>query len=285
MSGSAELEELERLALDLACAAGTFILAERPRRVTVAATKTTVLDVVTAMDTGSERLLRRLLAERRPDDAILGEEGESVPGTTGLTWVLDPIDGTVNYLYDLPAYAVSVAVVVGDPTRPGGWEPVAGAVANPRVGEVFHARQGGGAHVRPMHGEAMHRDDAGRRLAVTSVDDLELALVGTGFSYDRRIRDGQGALAHQVLMRVRDLRRMGSAALDLCAVGAGRLDGYYEQCLQPWDLAAGQLVVTESGGTVSGLHGEPAGYPMVVAGGAGTHAALVGLLESQRLAT
>ncbi len=226
------------------------------------------------MDTAAERLLRDRLAAERPDDAILGEEGGSTGGSSGLTWVLDPIDGTVNYLYDIPAYAVSVAVVVGDPQLAGQWQPVAGAVANPRVGEVFHARLGGGSRVSAVDGPATD----GRRLRVGERQDLATALVGTGFSYDRAQRDVQGQVAHAVLCEVRDLRRMGSAALDLCAVAAGALDGYYERGLHAWDRAAGQLVVTEAGGAVTGLDGPPT-VEMVVAGGPGIHEPLRLLVE------
>jgi myo-inositol-1(or 4)-monophosphatase len=264
---------LEQLAVSLATEAGRFVRDERPDVVSVAETKATVLDVVTVMDTRCESLLRERIAAARPDDGILGEEDGLSPGTSGLTWVLDPIDGTVNYLYDLPAYAVSVAVVVGDPTVPGGWSPVAGAVCNPRVDEVFHARAGGGARLdRPTEpgGTAYPR---GRALAVREPESLARTLLATGFSYDVDDRRAQGDIAVRMLTQVRDLRRMGAASLDLCHVAAGRVDAYYERGLQPWDMAAGMLVVTEAGGVVSGLDG-PASRDMVVAAAPQLHAAL-----------
>ncbi|WP_338055392.1 inositol monophosphatase family protein, partial [Segeticoccus rhizosphaerae] len=137
---SGEGAELEELAVELAREAGRLIVEERPDRVTVAETKSSATDVVTVMDQRAERLLRDRLAAARPDDGILGEEGESTSGSSGLTWVVDPIDGTVDYLYGLAAFAVSVAVVTGDPTTPGAWEPVAAAVDHPVAGETFHAR-------------------------------------------------------------------------------------------------------------------------------------------------
>ena len=144
-----ELADLERLCIELAVTAGRFIRDERPDRLGVADTKSTDTDVVTVMDRRSEELLHRLILEARPDDGILGEEGADVTGTSGLTWVIDPIDGTVNYLYDIPAYAVSVAVVVGDASGEGTWTPVAGAISDPSLRLVHHARRGAGAWTRP----------------------------------------------------------------------------------------------------------------------------------------
>lgn len=273
-----ELADLEELAVDLAVRAGRFVRDGRPTTVEVSGTKATDLDVVTAMDTGAEALLREGIAAARPGDAVLGEEEGATGGSTGLTWVIDPIDGTVNYLYGVPAYAVSVAVAIGDPTVAGAWEPVVGAVVNPEVGEVFHARRGGGAWRRrwPAPGAV---DGLGEpaQLFASRQADLELSLVGTGFSYDRGNRVVQGSVAAEMLLRVRDLRRMGAAALDLCSVAAGRLDGYYESGLKPWDLAAGMLVASEAGAHVSGLDGPP-GEDMVVAAGAAVHAELHALL-------
>jgi myo-inositol-1(or 4)-monophosphatase len=269
-----ELVDLEGLAVALAVEAGRFVRDERPDVVSVAETKATELDVVTVMDTRSEALLRGRLAAARPDDGILGEEDGLEPGTSGLTWVLDPIDGTVNYLYDLPAYAVSVAVVVGDPTVAGQWSPVAGAVHNPRVDEVFHARAGGGARLDRPDGTAY---PPGRELRVGEPESLARALLATGFSYDVEQRRRQGAVAAELLTQVRDLRRMGAASLDLCHVAAGRVDAYYERGLQPWDMAAGMLVVAEAGGVVSGLQAHPS-RDMVVAAAPRLHAALHPLL-------
>lgn len=274
LPGPAEVAALRRLAVRLAAEAGRYVVTERPADLAVSATKSTALDVVTRMDTGSERLLRDRLAEHRPEDGVLGEEEGLRPGPSGLTWVLDPIDGTVNYLYDQPAYAVSVAVVVGDPTRAGAWQPVAGAVSNPRVGEVFHAGVGQGAGLSAMRltagapaAELVDLDGPGgvRPLRVADPPALAEALVGTGFAYDRERRARQGQVALEVLLRCRDLRRIGAAALDLCAVAAGRLDAYYEWGLQPWDMAAGALVCTEAGAIVTGRDGQPPGERFVLA--------------------
>jgi myo-inositol-1(or 4)-monophosphatase len=261
---SGEGAELEELAVELAREAGRLIVEERPDRVTVAETKSSATDVVTVMDQRAERLLRDRLAAARPDDGILGEEGESTSGSSGLTWVVDPIDGTVNYLYGLAAFAVSVAVVTGDPTTPGAWEPVAAAVDHPVAGETFHARAGGGSFVSSAAGSPVG-------LRANHVDRLDRALIGTGFGYRAEDRRRQGAVVADLLPHVRDIRRAGSAALDLCHVAAGRLDGYYESGLNPWDLAGGQLVLTEAGGRVSGLHGAPPSRDMVIAAGPALH--------------
>lgn len=272
-----ERAALEALAVRVAVEAGRLVRDERPGAVDVHRTKSTDLDVVTLMDTRSETLVRQRLAAARPDDGVLGEEEGATGGTSGLTWVVDPIDGTVNYLYDLPAYAVSLAVVVGDPTRPGTWSPVAGAVVAPRTGEVFHARAGGGAWVRPL-------DRAGEpsRLRVSDADELAGILLGTGFAYDRQVRVAQAAVMADLLPRVRDVRRMGAAALDLCHVAAGRLDAYYEVGTHAWDVAAGALLVTEAGGVVSGRGAQdPPSGELVVAGGPAAHAAV--RVEVERL--
>ncbi len=178
-----DLVELERLCIELPSRPARFIRDERPARLGVAETKSTDTDVVTVMDRASEELLHRLILEARPDDGILGEEGADVAGSSGLTWVIDPIDGTVNYLYDIPAYAVSVAVVVGDPSGQGTWTPVAGAVADPSLRLVHHARRGGGAWTRREDGS-----DATplRRLSVSSESRLARSLLATGFGYAPR---------------------------------------------------------------------------------------------------
>src|SRR3954451_161752 len=179
------VQELERLCVEFATEASRFIRDERPAGMGVAATKSTETDVVTVMDRRSEELLHGLIVEARPDDGILGEEGADVTGSSGLTWVIDPIDGTVNYLYDIPAYAVSVAVVVGDPSREGTWKPVAGAISDPSLRLVHHARGGAGAWTRLEEaGEAA----APRRLAVSSEHRLGRSLLATGFGYASDVR-------------------------------------------------------------------------------------------------
>lgn len=263
--------DLGDLAAELAAEAGALIRDSRPDRLGVAATKSTELDVVTVMDSRSEHLLRERIAAARPEDGVLGEEDGLEVGSSGLTWVVDPIDGTVNYLYDLPAYAVSVAVVLGDPTVPGAWTPVAGAVAHPRTGELFRAAAGLGARLERLDGA-----EDPLVLTVTDVTDLALALVATGFSYDRGIRHEQAAVLADLLPRVRDVRRMGAAALDLCHVAAGRVDGYYERCVQAWDIAAGLVVLTEAGGVATGAgDGIPPSPELVVAAGPSLHPLLL----------
>jgi myo-inositol-1(or 4)-monophosphatase len=203
-------------------------------------TKTTPTDPVTVVDTETERLLRDRLAQLRSGDPILGEEGggpaDAAPAADGtVTWVLDPIDGTVNFVYGIPAYAVSVAAQVDG-------RSVAGAVADIMGRRVYSAGIGEGAEVT---------DELGTHpLRCTAVDDLSMALVGTGFAYSSRRRTAQAALVAKVLPIVRDVRRIGSAAMDLCMVAAGRLDAYYEHGLHVWDCAAGALIAAEAGARV-----------------------------------
>lgn len=249
--------DLEHVARCVAVLAGRLIVDERPVDLDVAQTKSSRTDIVTEMDSRSEQLLRAELARLRPDDGVLGEEGTSHAGSSGITWVVDPIDGTVNYLYEIPAYAVSVAACVGDLADPERLVPVAGAVFNPVTRELFHAYAGGGARLSVGEHE--------RRLEVSAQTDPALALLGTGFGYDSAKRARQAALLTDVISRVRDVRRIGSAALDLCSTAAGRLDVYYESGLNPWDRAAGQLIVAEAGGVVRGVDAEPTS-DLVVAG-------------------
>ncbi|WP_432537978.1 inositol monophosphatase family protein [Kineococcus arenarius] len=271
LPGAEEVAALRRVAVEAAAAAGELVRTGRPDRVEVAATKSTPTDVVTAMDTASERLLREVLRRARPQDGFLGEEGGHHPGTSGLTWVVDPVDGTVNYLYGLRAYAVSVACVV-DPGRgvqrpdPSTWTVLAGCVHDPTAGEVWSAALGQGASLRDGERE--------RVLRVPGEVALDRALVGTGFGYDPVRRAEQAAVLARLLPRVRDVRRIGSAALDLCWVGAGRLDAYYERGLKPWDMAAGGLVASEAGAAVTGFDGGPAGADGVLAAPGALHTAL-----------
>ncbi len=267
------LVDLEALAIELATRAGALILDRpRPQQGYGVRTKSSDTDVVTVMDAASERFLHEQLRDQRPDDGVYGEEGARRPTETGLTWVVDPIDGTVNYLYGLSAYAVSVAVVSGDPATPGAWRPVAGAVCQPETGEVFHARRGGGAALT-------RADGAVRPLRVRPSTELSTALVATGFGYLAQDRAEQAGLLRSVLPRVRDIRRAGSAALDLCSVAAGRLDGYSESGLHPWDAAAGWLLVEEAGGVVTGWQGRPVASPGTVAGSGQVQRDLRELLE------
>jgi myo-inositol-1(or 4)-monophosphatase len=265
------LRELEDLAISAARAAGRFIVQERPRSLGVLDTKSSINDIVTVMDQQSEALLRDHLLGARPDDAILGEEDGASEGTSGITWVIDPIDGTVNYLYEIPAYCVSVAAVIGDSGTADQWRPIAGAICNPLTTEIFHARVGGGAHV--LQGD----DDTAIR--VNPVEVLLQSLVATGFGYRPEVRARQGEVLAAILPEIRDIRRAGSAALDLCAVACGTVDAYYESGLNPWDLAAGWLIAREAGALVSGLNNLGPGQAAVVAAGPGIHGLLLSRLE------
>lgn len=203
-------------------------------------TKSSPTDPVTVVDTETERFIRERLAQLRPGDAVLGEEGGgsgdvSDRGSGAVTWVVDPIDGTVNFMYDLPAYAVSVAAQVGGVS-------VAGAVADVVGDRIYSAAAGLGAQVSDRAGSAA--------LRCTEVSELSLALLGTGFGYSPRRREVQAELLAKLLPIVRDVRRIGSAALDLCMVAAGRLDVYYEHGIKPWDYAAGALIAAEAGARV-----------------------------------
>lgn len=199
-------------------------------------TKSSEVDPVTRVDTEMEALIRRILADHRPGDAILGEEGGGALSPEGVTWIADPVDGTVNLLYGLPLSAVSLGVCVDG-------EFVAGAVHALGLGETYAARRGGGAWYR-------NGEEAWRPIGVSSCADLGRALVATGFSYDAEVRRQQGVTVAALLPRVRDIRRLGAAALDLCHVAAGRVDGYYERGIHVWDYAAGRVIAEEAGAVV-----------------------------------
>jgi myo-inositol-1(or 4)-monophosphatase len=237
----------------------------------VVRSKTTPTDPVTVVDTETERLLRDRLAQLRPGDPILGEEGGgpadlAATPANAVTWVLDPIDGTVNFVYGIPAYAVSVGAQIDGVS-------VAGAVADVVAGRVYSAASGLGAHVIDEHGM--------KPLRCAAVDDLSMALLGTGFGYSRRRRATQAALLARMLPVVRDVRRIGSAALDLCMVAAGRLDAYYEHGLQAWDSAAGALIAAEAGAhvVVPAPNGPVGGAELVVAAAPGIAEELLAALE------
>jgi myo-inositol-1(or 4)-monophosphatase len=206
---------------------------------TTVETKSTATDMVTEMDRASERLIVDGILAARPDDGITGEEGSERPGRSGVRWIIDPVDGTTNYLYGLPGFAVSIAAEVD------GLGVVAGAVVDPLHGDTYTASKGGGAFRN------------GNRLAGSSETRLAHALVATGFSYEAARRERQAGVLRHVLPQVRDIRRMGAAAVDLCSVAAGRVDAFYERGLAPWDYAAGALVAQEAGMTVGDLDGHP----------------------------
>ncbi len=230
--------------------------------------KSTPTDPVTIVDTETERLLRDRLAELRPGDHVLGEEGGgSADGSDGRpTWVVDPIDGTVNFVYGLPAYVVSVAVQVDG-------RSLAGAVAHVVDGAVYSAALGHGAHVQ--------HDGTTTQLRCSEVADLSMSLVGTGFGYDPLVRERQAAVLASLLPQVRDIRRFGSAALDLCLVAAGQLDAYYEDNLNAWDWAAGALIAAEAGARLRlpAPTGSVGGAGMVVAAAPGVDDALTAALS------
>ena len=242
------LAELAELAVTLATGAAAVVRAARLRSVAATA-KSTATDLVTEADRDTESWLVRRIAELRPGDGVLGEESGGGAGTTGVRWLLDPIDGTVNFVLGLPQYAVSVAAEADG-------RVVAGAVCNPVSGELFHARLGGGAWL----GETALR---GPRDV-----PLERAVIGTGFGYAAARRAAQVAIVAELLPRIADVRRLGAASLDLCAVAAGRLDGYFEAGLNPWDYAAGLLVATEAGCVATGLRGRPPGPQLAAVAGA-----------------
>ncbi len=234
-------EELREVATKVALEAAELVLRRRDEhagrragaKVDVAATKTSQLDIVTEVDRESEAFLRDRLARLRPGDGFLGEEGGSGRSRSGVTWVVDPIDGTVNFLYGMPGYSVSVAAVEGD-----GQRSVAGAVVDVMRTEVYSAALGGGAT----------RD--GRPLRLGPAPPLDRFLVGTGFHYRLDVRSRQGPAVAALLQSVRDVRRRGSAAMDVCDVASGRLDAHVEEGLNLWDRAAAGLVATEAGARV-----------------------------------
>ena len=234
--------ELLDLARDIAVEAGTLARTLRSEGVEVADTKSTLTDIVTFADRQTEQLIRDRLAAARPGDGFLGEESGAERGTSGLTWVVDPIDGTVNYAYGLPFYAVSIAVVEGEPD-PLTWRALAGCVINPVSGELFTAAEGEGAHLD------------GRPIRVADSVEPSQALLATGFSYTPERRTAQAQALSSYIASVRDIRRIGVAALDLCYVGAGRLNAYAESGLNPWDQAAGVLIAREAGARVTGWDG------------------------------
>ncbi|HEX5090987.1 MAG TPA: inositol monophosphatase family protein [Nocardioides sp.] len=228
-------EELLGLAVGAARSASRLVEAGAARGVEVAATKSSDVDVVTESDRSAERLIRRALLDARPGDTVLGEEAEGQqsdePGSTGVRWIVDPIDGTVNFLYGIPQYAVSIAAELDG-------EVVAGVVRNVATGAEYTATLGGPAR----------RD--GVPIRVRSVVPLHERLIGTGFSYEARQREIQAAALLRLLPQIRDIRRFGSCALDLCAVAQGSLDGYLEEGVNLWDHAAGGLVARAAGARV-----------------------------------
>ena len=262
---SEDAEALLRIAVAAAAEAGRLLASWRgDERPEVVQTKSSPTDIVTEMDRRSEALITSRIRAYRPGDTVLGEEGGqtsggpageddgSLPGR--VRWIVDPLDGTVNYLYGLRAWAVSIAAEVDGAV-------VAGVVEVPRHGETFTAVTGQGAW--------LHRGEARKALRCSSGVPLDQALVGTGFGYDPGRRQVQGEVVAALLPHIRDIRRGGSAAVDLCSVAAGRLDAFYERGLNYWDFAAGGLIAREAGALVGGLAGRAESTSMAVAAGPG----------------
>ena len=254
-------EALADLALTMAERAATALVAGLGELRTQVATKSSPTDMVTDMDRAAERIIVEGLLDARPDDGILGEEGTDRPGTSGVRWIVDPLDGTTNYLYGHAGFAVSIAA-----EHEG--RVVAGAVVDPLHGDAFRATLGGGA---TRNGDPVR---------CSSVDDPAVALVATGFSYEPERRARQAAVLTEVLPRIRDIRRVGAAAVDLCSVACGRVDAFWEKGLAPWDHAAGALIAAEAGARVGDLDGGPASTAFTLAAPPALFPALAELLRS-----
>ncbi|MBA8815358.1 myo-inositol-1(or 4)-monophosphatase [Microbacterium halimionae] len=250
------VSDLLPLAIDIAREAGALAARRRSEGVAIAATKSAIADIVTEADREVESFIRARLQAERPDDGFLGEESGAGADTTGITWVVDPIDGTVNYAYGIPSYAVSIAAVSAS-ADPETWVNEIGVVFNPMSGELFHATRGGGAWL------------GGTRLQMNSEPGGAGALLATGFGYDPTTHAAALERLARVMPLARDIRRIGAASLDLAFVAAGRLDAYYERGLHPWDHAAGALLVSEAGGRVGGSPGGRPGRDMTIAAGSG----------------
>jgi len=295
MTSTAASADLLALARDIAVRAAEFASEARGHGVSVAATKSTPTDIVTAVDRDTETLIRSLILDARPNDGIVGEEDAAHIGTSGLDWIVDPIDGTVNFLYGIPSWAVSIGVAerggADAAAGPGGIEgtTLAGVVINPVSGELFAASLGGGATLdggaggAGLGGGARSTAGAGSagglQLTVNDGVPLHQALVATGFGYAPEVRRRQAETLLGVLPEVRDIRRIGSAALDLAALAAGRLDAFYERGLNAWDHAAGGLIAREAGAVVTGPRGGRENSELLVAAAPELHEELVALLR------
>lgn len=261
--------------LALACAAAREagqLLADRSGRAVVVGTKTSPTDIVTEMDQAAEQLIRQRINQQRPGDAILGEEGGQTGEGALVRWIVDPLDGTVNYLYDLPDWAVSIAAEVAG-------EIVAGAVCVPRRDALYYAQIGGGGWRASLAGG---ESAAAEKLTANSGVPLAQALIATGFGYDPGRRVVQGQVVGALLPKVRDIRRTGACAIELCLLAAGQVDGFYERGVQYWDIAAGSLIAREAGAVVAGLAGKPASPELTLGAGPGLFDELHDLLVSLR---
>lgn len=252
-------------ALEIALIASNFIneSISAPEFKLAVTTKSSRTDMVTQIDGGVESLIQKEIITRFPDDSILGEEHGSITGTSDYEWVVDPIDGTTNFVYGFPAYAISIAIRDRNTKK-----AVAGVVRDIPRRRVFEAIAGEGAMLD------------GIKIRVTDLSEISGALIGTGFSYSDTIRIRQGEVISRIITKIRDIRRMGAASLDLCMVACGELDGYYEIGLQPWDYMAGALIVTEAGGQISGGDLDEPSYEMMVASNSLIHKELRALIKT-----
>jgi len=264
LNNEALSSELLALAIRVALGAGE-LLNTRPKVFDINV-KSTAVDFATQMDHASEEFIVGALLAARPDDGIIGEEGSARESRSGITWVIDPLDGTVNYFYGLPGWNVSIAAKDAAGV-------IVGVVHAPTIGSTWSATRGGGAFLNSLP------------IACNDPVELDRALLGTGFSYSMQARAHQSAVIQDLIPRVRDIRRNGAAAVDLCQVATGGLDGYFESGLKEWDLAAGGLIAREAGALVSGYEGGVAGEEMVIAAGAKLHGILVAELKREGLPT
>ena len=246
--------ELVLLAEEVARAAGTLLM-QRPDSFTFTE-KSSAVDFATQMDQLAESLIVKNLLAARPDDGIIAEEGAAQPSKSGVTWVIDPLDGTVNYLYGLPGWNISIAAKDKDGV-------IAGVVFAPTTNSFWKATKGGGAYFN------------NNSIKCNDPVNLNLALIATGFSYDLELRKEQGARMQRLIPQIRDLRRNGAAAVDLCYVAMGAVDGYFESSLKEWDFAAGGLIATEAGALISGRSGGAPDGDMVICAGPSLHAQLL----------
>lgn len=259
MSGYAAKDALA-LATDAAREAGALLLELRRSPATGVRSKSSATDLVSEADERAERAIVTAIRERRPDDSLVAEEGSSASGSSGVSWYIDPLDGTINYLYGIPQWAVSICCADSA-------GPLAAVVFDPLRAELFRATRGGGAWL----GE--------QRLAVTDKRELASALIATGFGYDAAQRATQGRILANVMGDVRDVRRAGAASLDLAFVAAGRLDGYFESVDKPWDWMGGALLVREAGGRVTERTPANPAFPRIIASGVGIHDGLLALID------
>ncbi len=253
------------VAIDAARAAGQQLLESFGGEATGVDAKSSHTDLVSDADRGSENVIVSAIRWAFPDDAIVAEEGSLEQGGSGRTWYIDPLDGTINYLYGIPHWSVVLCLADADGA-------IAGVVYDPVRDELFGAERGSGAWFSRGGGKT-------RPLRTTAVADLASALVATGFAYVKGDRQEQARILTRVLGEVRDIRRYGSAALDLSWVSAGRFDAYFESVDKPWDWMAGALIVREAGGRVAELPQARSGHPHIVASAPGVHDALVALLK------